>query len=248
MICAISILSGHSFAQGEAIKIKELKINDRVIPENKFKITLYKAILPGGKLYITGKASSTQGPIESVEVTVDNKKTWKKAFVLSPEGEFQIGLRLKAPETYVVCVKATDSKGRQNHIDETCREVFISDKTPYMLVRETLDALIDAYETKNLHLFLSLFSDNFYGDKTILDTSMRLARNRYLNVDIRYTLNSVVPDYSDKIFASVTFNRTYTIVKTGKTVTDMGATTFVFEFDNGNLKVLSMARPLMFLE
>jgi hypothetical protein len=247
LILTLSVGFGLVFAAAEAVKIEDLKINDSAVSAKETKVTLYKPLLHGGKVYLTGKASSGQGPITSVEVTTNNKKAWRKAF-LSPGGEFQAVFRPKAPAVYMVCLKATDAKGGQNDVDATCREVTISDKTVQMLVREVLDKLIEAYEEKNTGLFMSLISDDFYGDKTILDSSLRSSQNLYHNVDIRYTLDSVVPDYVDKIFAAVTFNRQYTLVKTGKAVADSGSTAYVFKFEGGHLKVLSMARPLMFLQ
>jgi hypothetical protein len=242
------IVAGMGPAQAEeTVTIESLRMNDRLLSGKDQKIALYKQLLPGGKLYVSGKAVSKEGQVVSLEVTRDGGKTWQSA-ILGKDGYFEYGFRPKAEGNYAVCVRARDSKGGQNVVENTCKEITVSEKNIYTLVREALDAMVEAYENRNVRLFMSFIGDDFYGDKDIFDRGLRSSSSQYHDVDIRYTLNSVVPDYVDKVFASVTFNRRYTLIGTGKTQTDGGTTAFVFRFEGGHLKVISMTRPLMFFQ
>jgi hypothetical protein len=238
---------GAAASGSEKVTVESLKINGKAVSDGEPGILLYKQLLPGGKVYVSGRAASKEGEIVSVDISRDNGKTWRKASLLK-DGFFEYGFRLKADGRSVVCVKAQDSKGGQNNVAATCAKITVSEKNVYMLVREVLDEMIEAYENRNLQAFMAFIGDDFYGDKTVLDSAIRAAANLYHDVDIRYTMNSVVPDYVDKVFASVTFNRRYTEVKTGRTLTDGGTTAFIFRFEGGRLKVISMARPLMFFQ
>jgi hypothetical protein len=229
-----------------AISIESLKIGGKAIGDRAKRTLFYKQLLPGGKISVNGKAISKEGALVSVEVTQDGRKTWRKARLLQ-NGFFEYSFRPKADESYVVCIKATSAKGLANNIEATCTEIKVSEKNMYSLVKETLDEVVQAYEHNNSRAFMSFFSEDFYGDKDILDRAVRSGAGLYHDIDVRVTLNSVVPDHDDKIFASIAFNRRYTVIKTGKTMTDSGATSFIFGIENGQLKIVSMAKPLLFL-
>jgi hypothetical protein len=229
-----------------AISIESLKIGGKAIGDRVKKTLFYKQLLPGGKISVNGKAISKEGALVSVEVTQDGKKTWRKAR-LSQNGFFEYSFTPRADESYVVCIKATSAKGLASIIEATCTEVKVSEKNIRSLVKETLDEVVQAYERNDSRAFMSFFSEDFYGDKDILDRAVRSGASLYHDVDIRVTLNSVVPDHGDKIFASMAFNRRYTVIKTGKTTTDSGATSFIFGIENGQLKIINMAKPPLFL-
>ncbi len=228
----------------DGVSFGPVVINGRSVPAGEGKIFLYKQLLEGGKIYVTGTVTA-RAPVASVEVSRDNGKTWRKAALLEG-GAFEYAFRPRAPETYALCLRATDETGNQGRPRVGCRELFVSEKSLYSLARETLEEMVEAYENRNYRAFMEHVSEDFYGDKEILDRAVRGAGSRYHDVDIRFTMNSVVPDFGDKVFASVTFNRRYTAVGTGKTVTDGGSSAFVFRLENGRLMLLSMTRPLMF--
>ena len=148
-----------------------------------------------------------------------------------------------------VCIRVTDDKGVQTiHVDASCREITVSEKSPYVLAKETLDKIVEAYEEKRIPLFMSLVSEDFFGDKTIFESSVRAAESLYTDIDIRYSIDNVVPDYdNNKIFVTITFNRRYTVIKTGRTATDSGSTSFIFKLEDCQFKLLSMSKPLIFL-
>jgi hypothetical protein len=235
----------HAQAAGAAgAKVESLALGG-VSVDKEMKVLVYKQLLPGGKVYLTGKVSSPT-PITGVGVSRDKGKTWYKAHLLD-NGSFEYGFRPQAPAVYTLCIRLTDDKGTRTVIDSSCREVTVSEKGAYMLVRETLDKIVEAYEEKNIRLFLSCVSDDFFGDKTIFEEGVRNAERKYQDMDIRYSIDSVVPDYAGKIFVSLTFNRRYTNIGTGATATDSGSSSFILKLEDGQLKVLSMSKPAMFL-
>ncbi len=234
-----------SFAQSSSggPRIESLKVDGKQVGREA-KVQVYKQLLHGGKVYVAGKVAGEQGTLSGVGVSRDNGKTWFKA-ALTGDGSFEYSFRPQAPAVYTLCLRVTDEKGAR--APGPCVEVAVSEKSPYVLVRETIDKIVEAYEEKNLRLFMSHVSEDFFGDKTVFEGAVRNAESAYTDIDVRYTIDSIVPDYNDKIFVSLTFNRRYTIIKTGKTVTDSGSTSFILRMEEGQLKVLSMSKPLMFL-
>jgi hypothetical protein len=237
-----------SGAQAQTAGPAGVKIESLVVggmpADREAKVHVFKQLLPGGKIYVSGKPVAAQGPVAAVGVSHDKGKTWYKAHLLE-NGTFEYSFRPQAPAVYTICARVTDGKGMRTEVEASCREVTVSEKGAHMLVRETLDKLVEAYEEKNIRLFMSYVSDDFFGDKSIFEESIRNAERRYQDMDIRYSIDSVVPDYNDKIFVSINFNRRYTNIGTGATSTDSGATSFILKLEGGQLKVLSMTKPLL---
>ncbi len=100
--------------------------------------------------------------------------------------------------------------------------------TPQSEIRETLDRMIDAYESKNIHVFMSCVSEGYTGETSELNSAIRRDFSRATNISIRYTFNNVTSDGKNNAFVAVTFNRSYTDIKTGKQVTGQGETTMNF--------------------
>jgi hypothetical protein len=92
------------------VRIESLKIGGKTIGDGVKKTLFYMQLLPGGKIYVNGKAISKGDELVSVEVTQDGKKTWRKAS-LAPDGFFEYSFRPKADDSYGVCIKATTAKG-----------------------------------------------------------------------------------------------------------------------------------------
>jgi len=115
------------------------------------------------------------------------------------------------------------------------------------MVREVLDNLISAYSSRNASGFMSFVADDFTGDRTMLDRAVRKDFSSFTNIDIRYTFNNVTADATGRmIYASVTFTRSHTVIKTNKQAEIRGSTDFVFRMANNTLLLTSMKKPLLF--
>lgn len=114
-------------------------------------------------------------------------------------------------------------------------------------VRETLDRLVDAYVNKNAGSFMSFTAENFAGDDVIFDGEIRRDFSKFIDMDLRYTLNNVTTDSkNENISAAVTFTKSYTDVKTTQRVNKTGSAEFIFKMVNGHLKLYKMRRNSMF--
>lgn len=114
------------------------------------------------------------------------------------------------------------------------------------MVKSSLDRLVSAYESKNSRQFNELVSDRYAGEKSLLDSAVSHDFSAYHNLSVRYTFNNVTFDGKDKVFASVTFTREWTDIATSGTKSDTRETSLVFILENGNYKLYSQERPLLF--
>lgn len=233
------------FGQSEDdVNIQYLFLNKASFDETGSKITLYREMLPDGKITITGKAEVGKGKVGGARISLDNKETWNDAN-LSEGGAFEYSFRPELGKKYVIYIEVSDTTGKTNDIKATYREVTVSDRNVMSIVKEALDSLIDAYQRHDAKTFMSLVSEDFAGDMTNLDRAIRKDFSSFDNISLRYTLNNVSSD-SRGISVSLSFSRNLISTKSGQSLKDKGITEFVFKLGEKGAKVFSMKNPLIF--
>jgi len=203
-------------APQEGVSLDYWYINKKPMTGGEKKLTFYKEMLPGGILEIAGKGSSKNAPVIKAEISTDGKETWKEAPV-AKNGTFRFSVKADMGTSLHIFVRITDAKGMTNDVDAAYREVVISKTTVNAAVRETLDGLMDAFMSKDTARFMSYFSEDYVGDKTIYDRRARRRLSRVNDIDIRYSINNITSGDAGKISTSFNFNRRYTSVRTSKT-------------------------------
>ncbi len=114
-------------------------------------------------------------------------------------------------------------------------------------VKETLDALVDAYTNKNLRVFMTLVADDFTIDKRIFEDRIRNDFKLYHNISLRYSINNVTFNDSNKMaYVSLNFSIRYDEIKTNKSFNKDLTTELIFKDVNGVFKLYSMKKPYMF--
>ncbi len=229
----------------EEVTINYLYINRVSYDEMGPKVMLYREALADGLIVLTGKASVVRGTIGSVRVSVDGRETWLDA-KLSEGGAFEWSLRPEMGKTYKFYVEIMDTSGKTNRVEDTYREISLSDKTIQPIIREALDKLIEAYRNEDPARFMALIADDFAGEKANLDRAVRKDFSALDNINLRYTLNNVSTDSKGKVFVSLNYTRQVTSARSGQTLKDAGATEFVFRFGEKTPLVYSMKWPLIF--
>jgi len=224
-------------------KLEYLYINKTMVPETEKKVTFFRELLPGGKVAIAGKVAGNE-PAKAVEVSIDNKSTWRKIRV-TRKNTFRYSFRAQRGTTYGLFIRITDAKGDTNNIDSTFKGIAILDRSIYNAARDVLNSMIEAYQGKTSAVFMSYVNDSFTGEKIEYDRAIRNDFSTLHDISIGYNLNNVTPDYKDKVFVSLNFNRSYTDIKTGRRRNDGGSTAMVFRLDNGRLSLYSVrGQPL----
>ena len=228
----------------EEVSISYLFINKSSFDETGAKITLFKEMLPDGKITITGKAVAGKGKIGSARISLDGKETWKDAN-LAESGAFEYSFRPELGKTYVIFVEVSDTVGKTNNVEATARQVSISDRNVMSFIKEALNKMIEAYESHDAKTFMTLVSEDFAGDMTNLDRAIRKDFSAFDNIDLNYTLNNITSD-TRGISVSLSYSRMLTSTKTGQSLKDKGITEFVFKMGEKGAKVYSMKNPLIF--
>lgn len=228
----------------EEVSINYLYLNNVAFEEGGPKLVIYQETLSEGMIRISGKAAVKKGKIGGVRVSVNDREKWDDA-EFSDNGAFEYTFRPETGMSYIIYVEVMDTAGKTNDVEATRREVAISDESIQAVIRQVLDAMIEAYRNENLNLFMSYVSEEFAGDATNLDRAVRKDFSAFDNIDIRYTINNLAS--SDKgIFVSLNYNRTVISSRSGETLTDKGITEFVFRNGEGGPKAYSMKNPLIF--
>lgn len=224
------------------ISLKYLTINSVSADENTGRITLFKENLSDGKITLRGKADG--GQIGSVKISLDAKASWQDA-KFSENGAFEYSFTPETGKKYRIYIEITNTAGKTNKVDETAKEIEISQESINSRITETLNALFDAYNSENQSKFMSYVSENFAGDRDFLELAIKKDFNALSDIKLRYSINNVAAG-AGKIFVSLTYNRMVFVNKTGQSSTDKGNTEMVFESRDGKLLLYSMKKPLLF--
>jgi len=236
-------LSAASAEKPDEIRLEYLYINKKMTPETEKKITLFRELLSGGRVSITGKIADT-AKAKAVEVSIDNKSTWRKVRS-TKKNTFRYSFRAEKGATYGLLIRITDAKGNTNNIENTFKGITILDRSLYNAVGDALNSMIEAYQGKALGSFMACVDGSFTGEKVEYEKSVQNDFSALNDIIIHYTLNSVTPDYKDKVSVALNFDRSYTVVKTGKRRSDEGSTVMIFRIDNGKLSLYSVrGQPL----
>ncbi|OGR42026.1 MAG: hypothetical protein A2X35_02220 [Elusimicrobia bacterium GWA2_61_42] len=231
---------------GGDVGLKYLQVNRIASDETGTKITVFRETLSAdGLIRINGRASAAKGAVGSVRVSLDDKATWSDV-KFSDNGTFEFAFKPEQGKTYKMLVEVTDTAGKTNKVEETRKEISLSDENIQAKVRAALDALFDAYNRENLERFMVNVGEDFAGDKAILERAVKRDFDALSNINMRYTVNNVSAGAQGRVFVSVTYNRMVFINKTGASSTDTGVTEFVFDSKEGKLALFSMKKPLMF--
>lgn len=229
----------------EEVSFSYLYLNGISYEESGPKTSVPKSSLQDGQLQIRGKAKVGKGNVGGVRVSIDDRATWQNAKV-ADDGTFEFLFRPELARTYVLFVEVIDTVGKSNDVDKTRKEVTIIESNIQQLVKVALEELMAAYRGEDPARFMKLVSENFAGDSANLDRAIRKDFSAFDNFDIRYTFNNVSIDPAGRAFAAITFSRSVTSSKSGKTLSDKGSTEFVFKMEEGVAKVFSMKNPLIF--
>lgn len=228
----------------DEVSTSYIYLNNTSFSELADKSIVYKEMLENGEIVIKGEAKAGKNSIGLVEVTTDGKVTWNKA-ILNDSGTFNYRFKPETNKTYSIYVRITDTTAQTNDVDETHKEVTVSDSRIRTLIVEILSQLINAYQAEKPTQFMAYVSDNFAGDSTNLDHAIRRDFTYFDNIRLLYTINNVV-NSDGKIAVSINYNRSLTSVRNNTVYRDHGLTDFVFKIDDNKLKLFSMKNPLIF--
>ncbi len=111
-------------------------------------------------------------------------------------------------------------------------------------VLQSLDALIDAYQSRNSMAFSRYVSERYTGDDMILDSRVRDSSRRAHDIGIRYTVNNITSDGRGKVFVAVTYTREQTDIGTTQRLVHTGQATLIFIREGGEYLLYSQPNPL----
>jgi len=249
IMLALLPATGHAkwwiFGQSEnEISTRYLYLNGISYDELGDRVTIYRETLENGQVTLRGKAATSSSAVGSVQVSLNGKESWEKARKAA-DGSFEYSFRPETGKKYIIYVKIIDTAGKTNDVDATRKEITISDQNISALLRQAMDELIAAYRAEDPARFMALVGEDFAADPTVLDRAIRRDFTLFDNIDLRCTLNNVTAA-NGKIYAGFTFSRKLTSARSGQTLSDRGASEFIFTLGEKGPLVSSMKSPLIF--
>jgi len=230
---------------GNEVGFNYLYINNTSYDELGSKAVLYKDSLQNGVITIKGKTNIKKGKVGYVKISKDNKQTWQNAQI-SEGGVFSYSFAPEVGHKYQLCIEASDTMGIINNVDETYKEITISDENINSAVRETVNSMIRAYENEEENLFMTFVSPEFTGDEVVLDSAIRKDFNAFDSIKINTYINNITSSSNGRVYVALQYNRNLIAAKTGQIYSDKGFTEFVLSNENGKFKIFSMKNPLIF--
>lgn len=229
----------------DEVSIKYMTINSISAEESARKMTLFKETLKDGKVLIKGKAYAGKGAtVGSVRYSLDGKNTWQEA-KFSENGDFEFSFTPEKGKTYKMYIEITNTAGKTNNIEDTYKELELSEENISSKIRNVLDEIFKAYSDENLSKFMSYVSPDFAGDRDFLELAVKKDFNSLNNIRINYSINNIASGPKG-IAVSLTYNRSFLSNKSGSINTDNGITEMVFKISENKPVLYSMKKPLLF--
>lgn len=229
----------------DEVSIKYMTINSISAEESARKMTLFKETLKDGKVLIKGKAYAGKGAtVGSVRYSLDGKNTWQEA-KFSENGDFEFSFTPEKGKTYKMYIEITNTAGKTNNIEDTYKELELSEENISAKIKEILDEMFKAYSDENLTKFMSYVSPDFAGDRDFLELAVKKDFNSLNNIRITYSINNIASGPKG-IAVSLTYNRSFLSNKSGSITTDNGITEMVFKLSENKPVLYSMKKPLLF--
>ncbi|MDD3012531.1 MAG: hypothetical protein PHC34_02370 [Candidatus Gastranaerophilales bacterium] len=125
-------------------------------------------------------------------------------------------------------------------------ETSSKNSNEYIQVKDTLDRMISAYESRNTISFMKYVSDDYTHDEDVLETGIRNSFYRYSFIRINYVINNVISDSNGKYSVSINFTKQLEDRTKGKITSKSGTSELILKIENDSLKLYSMRRQHLF--
>lgn len=250
LLCALLIASPlhaawYDFAKNEsAPEIAELQVAGRQMEDLVELLEVYPDELKGGKMVIRGKASTTRGKIGAVLVSVDGGANFQKARV-ERSGAFFFDFTPILDKEHELQLKVLDTTGRGSDPKAgALRFALKQDKTRDEALA-VFNGLLDLYKAKNRAGFMALVAEKFVGDRVALESGLDADFQNLNSIDITPTILRVSRT-EGIVEVQFSFFRKVQARSDGKALMDKSRSSMSFSRENEQMRLYSMAAPLIF--
>jgi hypothetical protein len=233
-----------SLAEEGVPKITDLMI-DGVEADLMTEVTRLNADdLDDRSIVISGRAEVPEGELESVFVSFDGGSSWNEV-VVDPLGKFSVRFQPALDRIYEWSVKAVSTTGK---VSDTADDVYVfivksitGEEEAAMVFKE----LLKHYMDENRFAFMELVSEDFEGDLDALEDAIQDDFRFFNNIIIRPSITRTIGQ-DNEYEVNFIFYRRVQSANSGEIFTDNAATTMNFRTEEGGVKLISMAAPLIF--
>ena len=143
-------------------------------------------------------------------------------------------------------IGGAEPQGSPNCLEKNQKEMNHQNDQATTMIKVALDAMIEAYESKNASVFMSYVSEDFAGGDNALEYAIQKDFSAFYNVDLSYNMGTLTLDKNGIIFVSLNYTRFLVSSRNGMSYTDKGTTEFAFRLAGNNPVLYSMKNPLIF--
>lgn len=251
MMFVLSAVPAHAkwwiFGKGkkDGVTISYLYLNNMPYQDMNGKAVFYRDSMQKNEIVVAGKAKTSNGSVGTVMVSLDGRETWEKAN-LAKDGTFEYVFTPETGRTYDFYLKAVDTTGKNNEVDETAVKISLSEERIGDKVIPFLTSLFNAYQDKDKKEFMDMVSESFSGGKEILDTAVGSDFNLLEQIKFLWSVNAVTTAPNGRLSVSLRYERRVTVADSGIPLSDKGFTELQIEPEEGVLKLAGMRSPLLF--
>lgn len=225
--------------------IEYFQVNHLRVDASEKSLTLYRPFLSDGKIYIRSRADVGKNRLGAAYISIDGGRNWQNAAFLS-NGTISYGFAAEPGRSYDVVIKAMDHRAQSNDIHRSRTRINVSDQDMHAVINRLLKAAVRAYEAENADAFMAHVSEDFTGDKMNLDSAIRRDFSLLDNIDLQISAANFAVDANGYAFMSVTYTRSVTSTRSGRSLQDKGLTEMIFTVAGPKPQIYSMKNPVLF--
>lgn len=237
--------SWYDFAKNDAApEIVELQVAGRQLENLVEVLAMFPDELKAGKLIVRGKASTTRGSIGAVLVSVDGGANFTKA-KLERSGAFFFEFTPIVEREHEFQIRAVDTAGRASDPKAGGFKILVSPDKSREEVLIVFHKLLELYKKRDRAGFMALVGEGFEGNRAALEEGLEKDFTSLSSIDIFPSVVRV-GKVGGVLELEFSFTRRVQSRASGKVLSDKSRTVMGFVREGDELRLYSMAAPLIF--
>ncbi|MBI5595136.1 MAG: hypothetical protein HY928_03500 [Elusimicrobia bacterium] len=235
----------YDFAKNDsAPEVVELQVAGRQMENLVDVLEMFPDELKGGKLVVRGKASTTRGSIGAVLVSVDGGANFTKA-QLERSGAFYFDFSPTIEREHEFQIRAVDTTGRASDPKAGGFKILVLPDKSREEALALFNKLLELYKKRDRAGFMALVAEDFEGNRASLEEGLENDFSSLSSIDIVPSILRI-GKVGGVMELEFSFVRRVQSRTSGKVLSDNSRTVMGFIRQGDELRLYSMAAPLIF--
>ncbi|HSV43581.1 MAG TPA: hypothetical protein VLJ10_03415, partial [Candidatus Bathyarchaeia archaeon] len=223
--------------------IENPRLNSRSMADARGDVILSKTDLIAGEMIVEARLF-TIDKAQTILLSDDGGRTWKEQG-LSQNINFRFTPLPDRAYDFVLRIKTTDNREPQVRLFTMVNSIIYRDVDFDQLIVETVKMIADAYEQANITVFSNHVSQDYLGNKAVLEEGVRFDFDMFINIRLTIYVNRI-QQRGDMFVVETKWDKTQTPRKTGEEQRTSGKTTFTFVLEEGKMRIKNLRGDLIY--